>query len=120
MVRKTSYPPRKSEIFLGQQIKKVRIRLAMSQMQLGRIVNDSCQQIDRYETGALIPLAKLEDLAEALGVRIPKKIIRRVSIERKLQTETEKERSEELIELYEQAFPEDEEDEKEEDEKEEE
>lgn len=111
MVRKASYPPRKSEVFLGQKIKRLRVILQMSQMQLGRKVNDSCQQIDRYETGALIPLAKLEDLAEALGTRIPKKIIRRISIERKLQTETEKDRNEELVELYEQAFSEEEDEE---------
>jgi hypothetical protein len=107
MSRKVAYPPRKSDIFLGQKIKQLRVRLEMSQMQLGRAVNDVCQQINRYEDGAFIPLSKIEELAEALGSRIPKKIIRRISIERKLQAEDGMDRSDSLIELYSEAFPED-------------
>jgi len=106
MSRKTIYPPRKSDIFLGQKIKELRTHLEMSQMQLGRVVNDLCQQIDRYENGCFIPLPKIEELAEALGSRVPKKIIRRISIERKLQAEDGIDRSPQLIELYSEAFPE--------------
>jgi transcriptional regulator with XRE-family HTH domain len=106
MSRKTSYPPRKSDIFLGQRIKAFRVRLDMSQMQLGRKVNDLNQQIDRYECGAFIPLAKIEELAEALGTRVQKKIIRRISTERKLQAEDGIDRSDSLIPLYSEAFPE--------------
>ena len=106
MSRKVSYPPRKSDIVLGHKIKDLRLGLEMSQMQLGRKVNDVCQQIDKYENGAFIPLPKIEELAEALGRRIPKKIIRRISIERKLQAENTQDRSDELIELYNEAFPE--------------
>jgi|GEM_PF-1865643 len=106
MSRKVSYPPRKSDIFLGKRIKELRTQLDMTQMQLGRAVNDLCQQIDRYEDGAFMPLPKIEEIAEALGSRIPKKIIRRISIERKLQAEDGMDRSEQLIELYSEAFPE--------------
>ena len=106
MSRKVTYPPRKSDIFLGERIKTLRLQLGLSQMQLGREVNNLCQQIDKYEDGAFIPLPKIEELAKALSTPIPKKIIRRISIERKLQTENGVNRSLQLIELYREALPE--------------
>ena len=104
MSRKFSHKPRQSEIFLGQKLKQLRNSIEMTQLELGKKTNDLSQQIDRYEAGAFIPLPKLEELAEALGTRIPKKIIRKISTERKLEVETASERNEQLIGLYSLAF----------------
>ena len=94
----------KSDIALGKNLKELRVRQEMSQIQLGRKVNDTWQQIDKFEDGARVPAPKLEELAEALGVRIPKKLIRKIVNCRKLEMEDGINQQEELIELYNEAF----------------
>lgn len=96
--------PSKSDIVLGRNLKELRISLDMTQMQLGKKVNDKCQQIDKYELGARIPAPKLESLAEALGIRIPKKLIRKIVNSRKLEMEEDLDQQEELIEFYNEIF----------------
>ena len=48
------HEPNKSNQFLGQKIKALRTGLQMSQMDLGRKVNNLCQQIDKYEDGNVL------------------------------------------------------------------
>ena len=96
--------PSKSDIVLGLKIREIRMQKNMTQMQLGRIVNDKCQQIDKYEDGARIPAPKLEELAEALGIRIPKKLIRKIVNSRKLEMEENLDQQEELIAFYNEAL----------------
>ncbi len=75
----------------------------MTPLQLGKKVNETLQQITKYEEGNFIALAKLEDLCQALEVPIPKKYIRRISFLRKLEMELEQEQ-EGLIEIYDKIF----------------
>ncbi|MBT4922088.1 MAG: helix-turn-helix transcriptional regulator [Rickettsiales bacterium] len=99
---------KKSNIVLGNKIARLRLIKNMTCMQLGRKVNQNKQQIERYECGgAVIPLPVLEKIACALDEPIAKKIIRKISSFRKLEVVEKSEREEELIDLYNQAFPDD-------------
>jgi len=98
----------RSNIMLGDKIERLRVRKKMSRMQLGRKINQNEQQIVKYESGfSLIPLAILERIACALDDPIAKKIIRKISAFRKLEIKNKTEMTEELIDLYNQALPED-------------
>ena len=99
---------RKSNIILGKNIERVRIVRNMTPIQLGRKVKHTSQHILKYECGsALVPLNVLEEIASALDEPIPKKIIRRIFIFRKLEIERKTDMTDELIDLYNQALPED-------------
>lgn len=94
----------KAEILLGKNIERLRLAKKMSRMQLARKINETEQQVAKFETGGFVPLSTLETIAEALGEPIPKRLIRRISFVRKLEMETKIEQ-EELIGLYEEALP---------------
>ena len=97
---------KKSNIVLGKNIERLRLIKNMSSMQLGRKVKQTRQKIIKYECGAtLVRLAMLENIACALDEPIPKKIIRKISIVRKLEVENDTEMADELIALYNQALP---------------
>ena len=97
---------KKSNIALGKNIERLRLIKNMSSMQLGRNINQTRQKILRYECGAaLVSLSMLENIACALGEPIPKRIIRKMSIVRKLEVENDTEMADELIALYDQALP---------------
>lgn len=100
----------KSQIILGRNIERLRLKKEITRMQLGRKINKTLQQIERYERGDFVPLPIMESIGLALGEPVQKKIIRRISFLRKLETEEAIDQEEELIELYNEAFPEDEED----------
>jgi len=99
-------PMTPADKLLGTKIKTWRVRQGMSQPQLGKKINETQQQVERFENGARVPIPKLERIAEALGCPIQKRIIRRISFARKLEEETNTQQ-EELFELYEEAFAED-------------
>jgi len=99
---------KKSNIILGKNIERVRLVKNMTRMELGRKVNQTLQQIVKYETGiALVALPVLEGIGGAFKEPIPKKIIRRICNARKLEVERKTELTDELTDLYNQAFPED-------------
>jgi transcriptional regulator with XRE-family HTH domain len=99
---------KQSNIVLGKNIERLRLLKNMSCAQLGRKINQTKQHIVRYECGeALVPLTVLEDIAFTLDEPIAKKIIRRISIVRKLEVENNTEMADELIALYDIALPED-------------
>lgn len=99
---------KKSNKILGENIERLRLIQNMSTMQLGRKVNKNQQQIMRYERGCeFVSLPVLENIASALGEPIAKKIIRKISVLRKLEAERKTEMEDELIDLYNEAFPED-------------
>lgn len=99
---------RKSNIILGKNIERVRIVKNMTQKQLGRKINQVEQQIAKYENGIdLIALPMLEKIASALDEPIAKKIIRKICFTRKLEVEKKIDLTDELIDLYNQALPED-------------
>jgi transcriptional regulator with XRE-family HTH domain len=96
--------PNKAERILGKKIERLRLMKQVSRMQLGRKINETEQQIAKYESGEFIPLTVLEAIAEALGEPIQKKYIRRISFLRKLEIETQIEQ-EELSDLYQEILP---------------
>lgn len=99
---------RKPNLILGKRIELIRTAKNMTRMQLGSIINQTLQQVQRYECGAaLVSLPVLEKIASAFDEPVAKKIIRRISIVRKLEVERKTEMSDELIDLYNQALPED-------------
>jgi transcriptional regulator with XRE-family HTH domain len=96
--------PTKAEILLGKEIEKLRRQRDLTRMQLGKIVNQKEQQIAKYETGgALVPMSMLESIADALDAPIQKKVIRRISLLRKIEIDTETEQTE-LLEIYSTLF----------------
>lgn len=57
------------EVALGAKIRAVRVGVGMSQTDLGRVLDVSYQQIQKYERGAdRVSASTLKSLAEALGV----------------------------------------------------
>lgn len=102
-------PSSKSDVVLGKKMEARRLQLGMTRPQLAKKINETFQQIERYEQGYdRIPMSMLEDIALALLSPVPKKLIRRIVFVRKLEIEQETE-LEELIELYQSVFDEDEE-----------
>tara|TARA_B110000259_G_scaffold188423_1_gene247259 strand:+ start:5018 stop:5347 length:330 start_codon:yes stop_codon:yes gene_type:complete len=96
---------KKSNIFLGKNIEQLRLTKNISYMSLGQKINKTKQQIVKYERGEdLVPLPILEDIATELGHPIAKRIIRRISIVRKLETQSGAEMTDELIALYSQVL----------------
>ncbi|MDA0782651.1 MAG: helix-turn-helix transcriptional regulator [Rickettsiales bacterium] len=95
---------RPSSALLGKNIARLRIAKDMSRNQLGRMINKNEQQIAKYEAGEFIPLPVIEDIGKALDEPVPKKIIRKISFIRKLETEQNAKLDNELSELYNLAF----------------
>jgi transcriptional regulator with XRE-family HTH domain len=98
--------PTEAELALGKRIALLRKKRDMTYLQVGRIVNEKIQQLERYEKGALVPVVRLEHIAEALGSPIQKRIIRKIVFLRKLEKETST-IQEELIDIYNSLFVED-------------
>lgn len=94
-----------AQILLGKKIERLRNVRGLTRMQLGKAINETEQQVGRFEAGGFIPINTLERIGEALQNRIPKKIIRRISDYRAYEI-NEKTQAPELIELYNLAFPE--------------
>lgn len=92
-----------AERMLGQLIEQKRRACGLSQMDLGRRINQKQQQIVKYEAGEFVPLPVLEAICAALDTTAPKRLIRRISFLRKLEMETETEQAE-LIPLYHEIF----------------
>lgn len=55
---------------IGEKIKAIRISKGLTQTELGKLCGTTKQTIFKYETGVVtnIPLDRLEDIANALGV----------------------------------------------------
>ena len=68
-------------------------------MDLGKKINKTKQQIEKYEKGDFVPLPIIEKIAVALDAPIKKKIIRKISNLRKIEIETQQ-TQEELIDWY--------------------
>jgi transcriptional regulator with XRE-family HTH domain len=99
---------RESNMFLGKAIERLRILRNMSYMDLGRKINQTKQQIIRYERGeVIIPVNILEQIAYELEQPIAKRIIRKIVIARKIEREEEIELTDELIALYGQVLVDD-------------
>lgn len=94
----------KAQILLGKKIEAYRKNLGLSRLQLGKIINQTEQQVGRYEAGAFVPIELLEKIGKALDNRIEKRIIRRIAKYRYIEL-NEKVDVVELAELYEEAFP---------------
>jgi len=95
---------RESSALLGKNIERLRLYKDISRKKVGRVINKNEQQVARYEAGDFIPLPVIEDIGKALGEPVAKKIIRRISFTRKLETDKNIRLEEELCELYNQAF----------------
>jgi transcriptional regulator with XRE-family HTH domain len=100
---KHNFPPSAADKWLGKRIEQARIKAALTQLQLGRKVNVFVQQIDKYEKGARIPIALLQEILEAVNYDIPKKLLRKISNSRKLEIETKTIRDD-LLEFYKEIF----------------
>jgi len=105
-------PPLASDIELGRLIERLRIAREVNSRDLARKIKVTEQQLTKYESGALIPMALLETIARELGDEIPKRIIRRIIFTRKKERETADEYKEykqeldnQLIDWYREAFP---------------
>lgn len=96
--------PSKPDIVLGQKFARLRKQINMTQVQLGGKINETWQQVDKFEKGAFISAPMIERIAESMGLRIPKRTIRRIVNARKLEIEEEIPQEQELIELYNEAF----------------
>jgi transcriptional regulator with XRE-family HTH domain len=101
--------PTKADKILGKKIEELRKKKEVTLPQLGKKVCEPYQQIERYEKGQRLPVERLEAIADALGERVEKRIIRRIVFARKLEAETGVEQDE-LLDLYGGLFAEDEED----------
>ncbi len=91
---------------LGSRISFLRRKRQLTPLQLGRKINATLQQVERYETGMdRVPVPVLEKIGEAMDCRVPKRLIRRIVFFRKLEAETNTEQ-EELMDFYSQVFDE--------------
>lgn len=90
---------------LGEKLESYRKNRGLSRLQLGKIVNQTEQQIGRFEAGAFVPMAMLDKLGKALDNRIEKRLIRRISKYRDIELADGID-APELSDLYEEAFPE--------------
>lgn len=100
---KRALPPTAAQIRLGEHLQKLREHKNITRKQVGKKVKVPEQQIAKYEAGAFVPMAMLEDITKFLGEPIAKKIIRRISLLRKKELAEEIE-IEELNDLYDEAF----------------
>nr|BAL54604.1 DNA binding protein [uncultured prokaryote] len=63
------YPMKNIKSFVGERIKRARVSMNISQMELAERVGISYQQIQKYEKGlSEISVTKLYQIAEALGM----------------------------------------------------
>lgn len=95
--------PFTAELVLGQRIEAARKACGLSRRELARIIRETEQQIAKYEAGAFVPLPKIEAIGEAVGDRVEKRTIRRISNLRKLEMEKGAEQHE-LCDLYAELF----------------
>lgn len=93
------------DMILGNTLLTLREKKDVTRLALGGIINETEQQIAKFEKGAMVPLTTLEAIAEALGEALPKRIIRRISFLRKLEQETGKPQLD-LVQIYETLFQE--------------
>lgn len=104
MKKSRERPILKTDAFLGQKIQALRQAKEKTLKDVAYEVNVTRQQVEKMEAGiAFVALPMMEQIAEALGEPIPKRIIRRISNLRKIGVETE-EQEEELMALYAEAF----------------
>jgi ribosome-binding protein aMBF1 (putative translation factor) len=96
---------RAAELVLGEVLLKERMVRGFSRMEIGKRINKKEQEIAKFESGEFVPLPVLEAFAEAMGVPLQKKIIRRISFLRKWEIE-KKEEQHELAEIYRTMFEE--------------
>ena len=102
---KRTRTPTVAEILLGKRIKDMRISKDITRKQLGKMIKETEQTVDKYENGgAYVPLAKMETIAKAMGEEIPKRIIRKINKFRNLEKKLNIDQVE-LVELYGEAFP---------------
>jgi len=93
-----------ADIVLGEQIEKRRLAREVTRKQLGKVIKVTLQQIEKYEKGIdRVPMARLEIIGEFLDARVQKRIVRRISNLRKLESETG-EIKDELVEIYSTIF----------------
>ena len=77
--KKNRKPVSDAAVFLGQSIMKLRTKRGMTRAQLGKIINETEQQVVLFESGELVPLSTLEAIGLALDFTIQKKFIRKIS-----------------------------------------
>lgn len=90
---------------LGGHIERWRLAQEMTRKELAKKMRETWQQIEKYERGEFIPISTLEKIAQILGTPIQKRVIRRISKLRSLEIDAQVEQKE-LIDLYNEAFPE--------------
>ena len=95
----------KAQFLLGKKIESYRKYQGLGRAQLGKIVNETEQQIGRFEAGSFVPIATLDRIAKALDNRIEKRTLRRIQKYRDIELH-EKADQPELLGFYEEAFPE--------------
>lgn len=95
--------PSKSEVILGKNIENMRLAKNMTRKQLGKAINQLEQKVKSYERGGFVPLPVIEDIGDAFNERVPKKIIRKISIFRKNEI-AHNTVHDELCDLYDEAF----------------
>lgn len=63
--------PHKTDIYVGQRIRAARIRAGLSQADVGRAVDVTYQQIQKYENGVTrVSASTLEGISSYLGIPI--------------------------------------------------
>lgn len=86
---------------LGEQLRKLREVKSLSPLDFCKKVNVTTGQLEKYEKGIdMIPLSTLEIFEEKLGLYLPKKVMRKLSV---LRRDVE-ENNEELSEIYKTIF----------------
>ncbi len=93
------------DTILGKTLQTLRESKGVTRLTLAGIINETEQQIAKFEKGAMVPLTTLEAIAETLGEALPKRIIRRISFLRKLGQEKGVIQPE-LVQIYETLFQE--------------
>lgn len=102
MAQKPKFFP--AEALLGRCIEQARTVRGLSRRDLGKRINETEQQIAKYENGGFVPLPIIEAIGDALDAPVQKKLIRRISFLRKLEKEADREQQEELSALYREIF----------------
>ena len=70
-VKRADYTPAELEYvkFMGKKLKKRRNQLRLTQIRVGKLINTSFQQVQKYEKGTNVPsTVKIERLRQALNI----------------------------------------------------
>ena len=70
-VKRADYTPAELEYvkFMGKKFKKRRNQLRLTQIRVGKLINTSFQQVQKYEKGTNVPsTVKIERLRQALNI----------------------------------------------------